>query len=308
MRVLLTGGRGMLGSSIADQWRQQRGSDDLIVITRNDVDLRDRSATRELFERVRPDSIIHAAAVVGGIAAKLAMPTTYLLDNLLVDSSVISGAIELGVPELLSVGSAAVYPEIYRQPFEEGDVLAGPLEPANEGYAIAKIAAMKLCEYASRQFGYHYRVAVPSNLYGPNDDFSESHGHLIAAAIGKIHVAKTRGDPVVDIWGDGTARREFTYSVDLARWLVSQIGALGDWPVTLNLGAGVDNSITEYYEVARSVIGYAGEFAYDTSKPAGMQRRILDSSLARTLGWSPSTSLDAGISEVYRTFIATRKE
>lgn len=298
----------MLGSSIVEQWEARRPADELHLLTRDDVDLRDRDATRSAVAHVQPDSIIHAAAVVGGIAAKKANPTKYLLDNLLLDSSVISAAIEARVPELLYIGSAAVYPEVYRQPFVESDLLAAPLEPANEGYAIAKIAGIKLCEYASAEYGFDYRVALPSNLYGPNDDYSLSHGHLVAAAIAKVHAAHVAGDPTVVIWGDGMARREFTYSTDLAEWLVSQIGRLGAWPRRLNLGVGHDHSITEYYEAARSVVGYTGGFEYDTDKPAGMKQRILDSGMAHSLGWSPQTSLEDGMTRVYRSYLAAQQE
>lgn len=293
----------MLGGSIAQAWRLTRPADELEVITRAAVDLRDRSATRELVARIQPDIVLHAAARVGGIMAKLAHPTEYLLDNLLIDTSVIGAAIEAGVPKLLYIGSAAMYPEHYRQPFVEGDVLAAPLESANEGYAIAKIAATKLCEYASREHGFHYRVAVPSNLYGPGDDYSLSAGHLVAAAIAKIHAAHVAGDATVTIWGDGTARREFSYAPDLAAWLVSQADRLEQWPALVNLGVGTDQSIAEYYELARTVVGYRGQFSYDTTKPAGMHQRILDSSVAASLGWAPPTTLLDGMTEAYARFL-----
>lgn len=294
----------MLGSSIAQQWGLNRPEDDLVLVTRKDVDLRDREATAALVAQVEPDLVIHAAAKVGGIAAKLAEPTTYLLDNVLLDASVISAALDAAVPNLLYVGSAAFYPEHYRQPFEEGDLLAAPLEKANEGYAIAKIAGAKLCEYASGQFGYNYRTVVPSNLYGPNDDYSLSHGHLIAATIAKIHNAHVSGDDTVVVWGDGTARREFTFSDDLASWLVSQADNLAAWPDLVNVGAGTDHSITEYYEAARDVIGFTGRFEFDVSKPAGMHQRLLDSSAARALGWEPSTTLRDGMAQTYKKYTA----
>ncbi|MGL4340622.1 MAG: NAD-dependent epimerase/dehydratase family protein [Rhodoglobus sp.] len=302
LRALLTGAGGMLGSSIAQQWAINRPNDDLVLVTRQDRDLRDREATAALVDQVAPDLIIHAAAKVGGIAAKLAEPTAYLLDNMLLDTSVISAALSAAVPNLLYVGSAAFYPEHYRQPFEEGDLLCGPLEKANESYAIAKIAGAKLCEYASSQFGYSYRVVVPSNLYGPNDDYSLSHGHLIAATIAKIHQAHLRGEEAVVVWGDGSARREFTFSDDLAAWLVSQADSLSQWPNLVNVGAGVDHTITEYYEAARDVIGYAGRFEYDLSKPAGMHQRLLDSRAAQALGWVPSTSLREGMAQIYQRY------
>lgn len=292
----------MLGSSIAQQWALHRPDVELTQVTRSDADLRDRTATAELIAAVAPDVIIHAAAKVGGIQAKLDEPVPYLLDNLLLDSSVISAALELRIPDLLYVGSAAFYPEHFRQPFVEDDLLAAPLEKANEGYAIAKLAGAKLCEYASRQLGLHYRVVVPSNLYGPNDDYSLSHGHLIAATIAKIHAAHIEGSPVVAVWGDGTARREFTYSDDLATWLVSQVDNLANWPDLVNVGAGTDHSITEYYETAREVVGYTGVFEYDTTKPAGMHQRLLDSSRARALGWAPTTSLAEGMAQTYEKY------
>ena len=293
----------MLGSSIAHEWRRNRPEDELVILTRQAVDLREKVATAALIADANPDIIVHAAAKVGGIQAKLAAPTEYLLDNVLIDTSVISGAIDAEVPNLLYIGSAAFYPEHYRQPFVESDILAAALEPANEGYAIAKIVGAKLCEYASREFGHTYRVAVPSNLYGPNDDYSPSHGHLIAAAIGKIHAAHRAGEPTVSIWGDGSARREFTYSGDLSAWLVSQAENLAAWPALVNLGYGRDYSIAEYYEFARDVVGYRGSFEFDISKPSGMHQRILDSGVARSLGWDPQTGIREGMAEAYSTYI-----
>ena len=295
----------MLGSSIAAKWRTLRPNDELIVATRHDADLRDREATRAFLERSGADAIIHAASKVGGIQAKLSAPTPYLLENLLIDSSVLSAAIDLRIPELLYISSAAIYPAMVRQPIVEDDILGGPLEAANEGYALAKIAAGKVCEYASRQFGFSYKVAAPSNLYGPNDDYSVGQGHLIAAAIAKIHAARVAGDPIVPIWGDGTARREFTYVVDLAQWLVGQIGVLHRWPHLLNLGCGVDHTIAEYYDVAKAVVGYTGTFTFDPTKPAGVSRRLLDSGRARALGWNPQTPLETGMAASYEEFLTS---
>ena len=295
----------MLGSSIVSAWQRLRPDDELIVVTRDVVDLTDRQATSALIAREQPELIIHAAAKVGGVQDKINKPATYLLDNLLIDTSVLGGAIDAQVPNVLYIGSAVVYPEHYRQPFIEDDILAGPLEPANEGYAIAKIAATKLCEYAEKQYGFNYRVAAPSNLYGPNDDYSLGHGHLVAAAIAKIQAAQDAGSETVEVWGDGTARREFTYVVDLADWLVDQADKLEAWPPMLNLGFGTDHSIREYYEAAAAAIGYTGGFEYDVTKPAGMHQRILDSSAARSLGWNPTTSIADGMAESYAQFLAS---
>lgn len=297
----------MLGSSLAEAWRLRRPDDELIVLGRQEVDLRDRAATAEAIRAARPDAVIHAAAKVGGIAAKLASPTTYLLDNLQIDSSVIGGALEAGVPELLYIGSAAVYPEQVEQPIREESVLTGTLESANEGYAIAKIAGQKLCEYASRQFGHAYRVALPSNLYGPNDDFSATGGHLIAAALDKAHTARVSGSPSIQVWGDGSARREFTYSADLADWLVGQVGSLATWPAVLNVGVGEDASIAELHRIAAEVVGFEGELAFDTTKPSGVARRLLDSSRARELGWTAPTSLRDGMAAVYDSYLNSER-
>ena len=300
MRVMLTGGAGMLGRSLTEAWREQRPNDELRVVTRRDADLRDAEATRRLVGEIRPDAVVHAAARVGGIAAKLAAPLDYLRDNLLLDQSLIGAAIDLEVPELLYVGSAAVYPERCERPFVESDVLAGPLESANEGYAVAKLAGGKLCEYASRQLGLAYRTVVPSNLYGEHDHFGSVGAHMIAAALTKVHQAQRAGSGTVDIWGDGTTRREFTWAGDVAVWLTGQIGSLDRWPPLLNLGCGVDHSVTEYYEAARDTVGWSGTFVHDLDKPSGAPRRLLDSSEARALGWKPRTSLADGMATAYR--------
>jgi GDP-L-fucose synthase len=305
MRLLITGGNGMLGRSIVASAKTRFPSEDVLVVTRDDVDLRDKQATANLFAEARPDAIIHAAAKVGGIGAKLAEPTTFLLENLLIDSSVLSAAIELRVRELLYVGSAAVYPAEYVRPFLESDVLSGQLEEANEGYAVSKIASIKICEYVSRQYGLDFKVALPSNLYGVHDHFALDSAHLVAAALVKVHQAKLQGDAFVSVWGDGKARREFTYSVDVGSWLVTQIGSLKSWPATLNLGWGTDHTVAEYYEVAKEIAGYAGELRFDTSKPSGVPRRLIDSSAARSLGWNPQTNLRDGMAATYADYLAS---
>lgn len=295
----------MLGRSIAAQVTAQRPNDELITVSRNEVDLSDRAATKRFFDNAAPDAIIHAAAKVGGIGVKLAEPTVFLLDNLLLDSSVLSAAIDLQVPDFLYVGSAAVYPAAYDHPFVEDDMLTGHLEGANEGYAVSKIAAIKLCEYVSRQYGLNYRSALPSNLYGIHDHFELSNAHLVAATLAKVHEAKRDRSDVVSVWGDGTARREFTYSVDVAAWLVDQIDKLAAWPSTLNLGWGSDHSVAEYYEVAKDVIGFDGALEFDTTKPSGVPQRLIDSSAARALGWAPTTTLRDGMAATYADYLTS---
>lgn len=303
MKVLLTGGNGMLGTSIRAEWAAGAPVGDLIPVTRNDADLMDAQATRRMVERIAPDVVIHAAARVGGIAANIENPTGFLMDNLVIDTNLYRAAMESGVRNFLYFGSSCMYPKDYRQPLVESDVLAAPLEPTNEGYAISKIAAAKLAEYASVQFGLNYRVIIPSNLYGPHDDFSLGHGHLVAAAIAKVHAAKVNQARSVDVWGDGTARREFTYVGDLAAWVVRSVSSMGDWPVMMNVGFGTDHSVLDYYRAAVNVVGYDVQLKTDPTKPAGMHQKLMNSGVARTFGWNPSTQLLDGMRLAYAQYL-----
>lgn len=302
MRVLLTGSRGMLGSSLLARLRRSGDGFEIISPSSAELDLRDHDAVVGYVADARPDVVVHAAAKVAGIAAKLAAPVDFLMDNLLMDSSIIDASIRSMVPRLLYVGTATAYPAEYSRPFVEADLLTGALEKPNEGYALAKITAIKLCEYASAQYGLTYRAVLPSNLYGPYDHFGSPDAHLIAATLTKVHRAHVDGSPSVEVWGDGTARREFTYSEDLADWLVSQLGTLEVWPAWLNVGAGEDHSVADYYEVAREVVGYRGELDFDTTKPSGVPRRLIDSTRATELGWRPSTSVRDGMEAAYAAF------
>ncbi len=305
MRTLLTGGNGMLGRAISGAWRATADSDDLVIATRADADLRDEEATAAMIEAVAPDLIVHTAARVGGIAANIADPSGFLMDNLRIDANVLSGARAAGVRKLLYFGSSCMYPRDHRQPLRESDVLAGPLEPTNEGYALSKIAAARYCEYVATQFGDDFRVLIPSNLYGPHDDFSTDRSHLVAATLRKAHEAKRTGAQEIDVWGDGTARREFTYVEDLAAWVVSNLRDLPQWPTLMNIGAGDDHSVLEYYEAALRVVGYDCELVTDPTRPAGMAQKLMDSSRAKQWGWSPSTTLEQGMRATYAAFLSS---
>jgi GDP-L-fucose synthase len=294
----------MLGSSLRSRLERDGEPFEISAPSHGELDLRDRDATRHFVEAFQPDVVLHAAARVAGIAAKLAAPMDFLLDNLLMDTSVIDAAVRSGVPRLLYVGTAAAYPAEYERPFTERDLLSGPLERPNEGYALSKIAAVKLCEYAAAQHGLTFRAALPSNLYGPHDHFGSGDAHLIAAALTKVHRAKVQGEHCVEVWGDGTARREFTYSEDLADWLVSQLPVLEAWPAWLNLGVSEDHSVADYYEIACDVVGYHGQLHFDTSKPSGVPRRMIDSEAAHQLGWNPTTSIREGMAAAYAAFLA----
>lgn len=277
---------------------------EVIAVTRRDADLTDALATRSLLDRIAPDMVIHTAARVGGIAANIAHPAEFLMDNLRIDTNVLGGARDAGITRLLYFGSSCMYPRDYRQPLVEGDVLAAPLEPTNEGYAISKIAASRFCEYVDREYGLAYRVVIPSNLYGPGDDYTPGRSHLVAAALLKAHQASQTGADSIEVWGDGSARREFTYTDDLADFVMSNIDRLEEWPVLMNVGQGIDHTVTEYYEAALEAVGYNARLDYDRTKPVGMKQKLMDSTVAARLGWAPRTSLVEGMRAAYTRYLS----
>lgn len=300
-RVLITGGGGMLGQALARAWTAHQPDHEVIAFTRDDADLREPSEAQRAIEDAQPDIVLHTAARVGGIAANLAAPTEFLVDNLRIDDSVIGSAFAVGVKDFIYFGSSCMYPKDYRQPLVESDLLAGPLEPSNEGYALAKITAAKRCEYMTNEFGVNYKVVVPSNLYGPDDHFGSVASHLVAAAIFKAHMAKGAGLPSVDVWGSGVARREFTYVDDLALWVAQQHGSIAEWPTMMNVGAGVDYSVRDFYQFALRTVDYECELIFDRSRPEGMRQKLMDSSLAAVHGWNPSTDISTGMSKAYQS-------
>lgn len=307
MKVVLTGAAGLLGSSIVRAWPEIRPGDELVALTRAEVDLSDPAATAAVIGRHAPDAIIHAAAHVAGIEDKLRSPDGFLSANLRLDDSVFSAAVAAEVPEFLYVSSAAVYPAEATQPIPEAALLGGPLEPANEGYGLAKTVGTRRCAYLSREHGWAYRAVLPSNLYGPGDDFRPGRAHLVSSAIAKAHAAVVSGAAVVDVWGDGTARREFTYAPDLAQWLVTQVGELATWPELLNAGSGMEATVREYYEHAATAAGFTGRLVFDPERPSGVARRLLDSTAARALGWSPATSWAEGFAACYTDLLTSKR-
>lgn len=303
MHVLLTGGGGMLASSIAEAWRSQRPDDELTVLSRHDVDLRDPAATHDAFAAARPDAVIHTAAFVGGIGDKIARPLPYLLHNLQIDAAVLDAVVSLEVPSYLYTASAAAYPAGAPNPISEDALFGGRLEPANEGYGLAKLTGLSAVGYAARQTGHAYRAILPSNLYGPRDTFDPTRSHLIASTIFKAHRAHVEGSATVDVWGDGTARREFTFAPDLAQWIAGSIDDLASWPSYLNVGAGTDHSIRDFYEIAADIVGFDGDLAFDTTKPSGVPQRLIDSTLARSHGWAARTDIRDGMAACYDSFL-----
>lgn len=303
MRLLLTGAGGMLGSSIVERWRSSRPGDELVTLGRRDVDLRDADATLRAVHDARADVIVHAAAHVGGIADKIARPLPYLLDNVAIDRAVIEAAVASNVPGFVYIASAAAYPAGASNPIHEAQLFDGPLEPANEGYGLAKLAGMTAVRYAAHQTGNAYRAILPSNLYGPNDTFAPDRAHLIASTLRKTHEAKMSGTSSVSVWGDGSARREFTYAPDIAAWLVDSIGNISEWPTTMNVGAGTDHSVREFYEIASNVVGYSGSLEFDVTKPSGVPQRLIDSGAARGYGWAPTTTMLDGMRACYDSYL-----
>lgn len=254
-----------------------------------------------------PDFVVLAAAKVGGIQANVADPVGFLVENLEINNNVICAALAAGVNNLLYMGSSCMYPKDYNNPLKEEYLLAAPLEPTNEGYALAKISGAKLCEYCRKQYGVNYKTLIPCNLYGPGDHFKPGLSHLVAAIVDKIHKAKKNGEESVEIWGDGSARREFLYVDDLASFVCDSLPILDRLPDYLNVGYGRDHSVLEYYQIAADALDYAGRFTFDTTKPVGMATKLLDSSLAYDYGWKPGTAPDEGIRKTYEYYLRAKE-
>lgn len=294
-KVLVSGARGMLGNSVV---RALKAQSDYEVFgwTREMVDLRNPTATFTAMQAISPDFVIHCAARVGGIQANIDAPADFLLENLQIDSSILSASQRLGVKNFVYIGSSCMYPKDYRQPLIESDLLAAPLEETNEGYALSKIVGSKLARYISTQHGWHYKTLVLSNLYGPGDNFDLTSSHLVAACIKKAIIAKKNQDSEVHVWGDGTARREFTYVDDVAEWLASTLTSIEKWPYVMNLGFGLDFTVEEYHNFALVATGCQAELAFQPDKPAGMRQKLMDSSIARKrFGWNPKIHPENGM-------------
>ena len=282
---------------------------DVAAPTRADLDLTRRAAVEHFLTTQGPfDLVIHAAGRVGGIAANAADQAAFLTDNALMGLNLLTAARAARVPRLLNLGSSCMYPRDYRQPLVEGDLFAAPLEPTNEGYAIAKLATARLAQYIAAQDGGAWRTLIPCNLYGPGDHFDAARSHLLPAIILKVHGAMQVGADSVEIWGDGTARREFLYVDDLAAFIVDAAPRLAALPPVLNVGAGVDHTVREYYEAVARVLGYAGTFTHNLEAPVGMARKLMDSRAARAHGWAPATPLEDGIARTYAAFCATAEK
>lgn len=312
-KVFVAGHRGMVGSAIAKQLHSA-GYGQLLTADRAELDLLDQHATAAFLKAEQPDAVIVAAARVGGINANNTYPAEFIYQNLVIETNLIHGAYESGIKRLVFLGSSCIYPKHADQPMRESALLTGPLEPTNEPYAIAKIAGIKLCESFNRQYGTDYRSLMPTNLYGPNDNFNLENSHVIPALIQKFHTATENGKEAVEIWGTGSARREFLHVDDMARAahhfleLDQETIASSTDPMLshINIGTGKDVSIRELAEMIQSVTGFEGQLRFNTSMPDGTPLKRLDVSLAARLGWAASTDLRSGLEQTYRWFLTHR--
>ncbi len=300
-KIYVAGHRGLVGSAIVRKLKE-KGYNNIVVRDHKDLDLRDQYKTREFFELERPDYVFLAAAKVGGIYANATYPADFIYDNLAIEVNVIKAAYDFGVKKLLFLGSSCIYPKFAPQPIKEEYLLSGYLEPTNEAYAIAKIAGLKMCQYFNQQYGTNYISVMPTNLYGPNDNFDLENSHVLPALIRKFHEAKVNNKPYVEVWGTGSPRREFLYVDDLADACVFLMEEYNGNDV-INIGTGEDITIRELAELIKRIVGYNGEIKFDTSKPDGTPRKLLDVSKLRKLGWRHKVSLEEGIYRTYKWFV-----
>jgi GDP-L-fucose synthase len=305
-KIYIAGHRGMVGSAIYRRLLSE-GYTNLVVRTSSEVDLRDYQAVRNLFETERPDYVFLAAAKVGGIMANNIYRAEFLLDNLQIQNNVIDNAHRVGVQKLMFLGSSCIYPKLAAQPLREDYLLTGTLEPTNEPYAIAKIAGIKLCEAFRSQYGCNYISVMPTNLYGPNDNYDLNKSHVLPAMIRKFHEAKVQNNPSVELWGTGSPLREFLHADDLADacyYLMQNYNDEG----FVNIGVGEDVSIRELAGIIRETVGYTGEIVWNTDKPDGTPRKLMDVSKLHELGWKHRIDLKEGIAATYQDFLSKKDQ
>ncbi|WP_164493055.1 GDP-L-fucose synthase [Legionella micdadei] len=304
-KIYVAGHRGMVGSAIVRKLKEA-GYTNLLVRTHDELDLTNQSEVADFFIREKPDYVFLAAAKVGGIHANNTYRAEFIYNNLMIQTNVIHAAWKAGIQRLLFLGSSCIYPRDCPQPIQENYLLTGPLEYTNEPYAIAKIAGIKLCESYNSQYGTHYVSVMPTNLYGPNDNYDLNNSHVLPALIRKSHEAKIRGDKQLIVWGSGTPMREFLYVDDMADacvFLMRKQVANG----IFNVGTGIDISIRELAEIVMDVVGFTGEIVFDKTKPDGTPRKLLNVEKMRTLGWEARTDLRNGIAKTYQDFLKTEQ-
>jgi len=301
-KIFIAGHRGMVGSALVRRLEAERFTN-LLTRDRSHLDLSDESAVAKFFAEARPDIVILAAANVGGIKANNDFPVEFLLDNLRIQNNVIRSAYQTGVRKLLFLGSSCIYPKLAPQPIPESALLTGPLESTNEPYAIAKIAGIKLCQAYAREYGTNFISVMPTNLYGPNDNFDLETSHVLAALLRKAHEAKSRNENKLIVWGTGESRREFLHVDDLAAACLLLLEKY-DSAEIINIGSGEDVTIRELAKLVCDVVGFDGELVWDKTKPDGTPRKLLDVTRIRVLGWQPTIPLRKGIEQTHEWFLA----
>ena len=303
-QVYVAGHRGLVGSALM-RTLEARGYSNILTRTSSELDLREMASVQAFLQEHTPDHLYLAAAKVGGIHANSTYPAEFIYDNLAISSNVIHAAYEAGVKKLLFLGSSCIYPKLAPQPMKEEHLLTSPLEPSNEPYAIAKIAGLKMCASYNRQYGTNFLGVMPTNLYGPGDNYHPENSHVLPALIQKFHLAKEAQDPSVTVWGSGKPRREFLFSEDLAQACVHlmencDVAQVGEF---VNVGVGKDIAIAELAALIGRIVGFEGTLEFDASKPDGTPQKLLDCSKLGTLGWNATTKLEDGIAKSYQDFL-----
>jgi nucleoside-diphosphate-sugar epimerase len=303
MKILLTGANGMVGKNITALAKQHKH--DFLTPSKSDLNLLDNVSVQNFLAEHQPEMIIHAAGIVGGIQANMAEPVKFLVDNMQMGLNILTSAKSCATKRFLNLSSSCMYPRAAQNPLLETLILKGELEPTNEGYALAKIATTRLCEYITQeQPELLYKTIIPCNLYGHHDKFSEHNSHMLPAVIRKIITAKEKNTAEIDIWGDGEARREFMYAGDLAEFIFYAIEHFDRMPQNLNVGLGEDYTINEYYQHIADAVGYKGTFNHDLSKPVGMKQKLIDDSKLKAFGWSHKTNLSSGIEKTIEFYLS----
>lgn len=301
MKILLTGGNGMVGKNILEHTNAKKHT--ILHPSSKELNLQDYNAVENFIKEHQPNFIIHAAGLVGGIQANIAHPVDFLVQNLDMGRNIIMAAKKSGVKNFMNLASSCMYPRNAENPLKEELILKGELEPTNEGYALAKAMATRLCEYITKEdVSFQYKTIIPCNLYGKYDKFSPEHSHMVPAVIQKIYEAKELKKEEIEIWGDGLSRREFMYAVDLADFIFYGIENFQKMPQNLNVGLGFDYTINEYYQAIAKEIGYLGKFKHDLTKPTGMRQKLIDDTKLRAFGWQHKTSLEEGIKKTLEYF------
>lgn len=305
-KIYITGHRGLVGTALVNELKSQ-GYTNLLLTTRSELNLLDQQVTHDFFVKEKPDYVFHLAAKVGGIVGNKTYPADFTYENTQINTNVIKAAHDAGVTKLLNFGSICIYPREAEVPVREDSLFTGPLEPTNEGYALAKITGLMMCRKFKQQYGDNFISVMPANLYGPKDNFHRENAHVIPMLMRRFHEAKLNGESETIVWGTGNPTRDFLYVKDLAEGLVFIMNNY-DETEQINIGPGYETSIRELAETIKEVVGYEGELKFDTTKPDGTPRRYLDVSKLKDLGWEAKTSLQGGLTEMYQWFLEHEAE